>query len=252
MAGTRASARLAMRRGKTNETKIEKPPPRKVRRTTTKSKKQDPPEKPGNSLDRFITMPLDIFTEITSYLLPIDIISLSRSSKLFREVLMCRSSRHIWTNSMSNIEILPPCPSDMSELAYLALLFSEYCTGCGLVIVKHIHLELRMRLCAACRKTRLIALDKFPSQLKYLVHKERTYFKVVKTLRCVGPPPTYDTTTDVNEINERFKELRQAGDQKALDAWMVQRMKIVESRIREAKAIQHFLDTQRYLLKAQR
>ncbi|KAG8697637.1 hypothetical protein FRC11_014949, partial [Ceratobasidium sp. 423] len=127
MAGTRAGAHYAMRKG-TADKAIEKAPPRKVRRTKTKSKKRSPPKEPVNTLDRFVNMPIDILAEIAAYLLPIDIISLSRSTKLFRGILMRRSSRHIWTSAMMNAEMLPRCPSDMSEPAYIALLFCKYCT----------------------------------------------------------------------------------------------------------------------------
>ncbi|CAE6534639.1 unnamed protein product, partial [Rhizoctonia solani] len=255
MAATRASMRLAMRKGTTDEAKIEKPPPRKVRQTIIKPRRRRLPKKPVYSLDRFVNMPLDILTEIASYLFPIDITTLSRSSKLFRDILMRRSSRHIWINAMRNIEMLPRCPSDMSEPAYLALLFSRYCTVCGRVIVYHLNAELRMRLCASCRKTQLIVLDTLPSELKGLVHTIRIYPKVPRVWGCWPGGrvvPTYYTTTEANEINDKLTELQQAGDQIALRAWKNERIEVVRSRSKEADAVHRFLDAWTLLPKAQR
>ncbi|CAE6534642.1 unnamed protein product, partial [Rhizoctonia solani] len=108
---------------------VEKATPRKIRRTVTQSARRRRRKKSAKSLSGFVNIPLDIFTEIASYLFPNDIFSLSYLSKLFRDLIMCQSSRHIWTNAMRNVEMLPPCPSDMSEPAYLAILFSKYCTA---------------------------------------------------------------------------------------------------------------------------
>ncbi|CAE6509728.1 unnamed protein product [Rhizoctonia solani] len=219
----------------------EKPPPRKIRRTATKPTKRPRRKNSVKSLSRFVDIPMDLFTEIASYLFPSDILSLSRSSKLFRNLIMRRSSRHIWTNAMRNVELLPPCPPDMSEPVYLALLFSKYCTGCGRSIACHIYGELRMRLCTPCRETRLIALGTLPSELDSLVHKIGIYPGNTKRRGCCGPRPTYYTTAEANEINEKLKELKQAGDQIALEAWKSERVEVVQSRSREAGAIHHFL-----------
>jgi len=62
-----------------------------------------------------------------SYLHPLDLLSLSRTTKSLRRLLLNRISRYIWTYALSKIEGLPPCPSDMVEPQYVALMFWKHC-----------------------------------------------------------------------------------------------------------------------------
>ncbi|CUA68903.1 hypothetical protein RSOLAG22IIIB_08151 [Rhizoctonia solani] len=133
----------------------EQPPPRKRQRTSTKSstktiRKKQVRGKQGG-LAGLVNMPIDIFTEITAYLFPIDIISLSRANKSFRRLLMDRSSIHIWHSTMRNVRGLPPCPPDLSEPHYLSLLFSKHCTMCGQPLRCRMDEVLRVRFCVTCR-----------------------------------------------------------------------------------------------------
>ncbi|KAF8600705.1 hypothetical protein BDV93DRAFT_396519, partial [Ceratobasidium sp. AG-I] len=73
-------------------------------------------------------MPIDIFTEIALYLMPTDIIVLARSNRFFRNLLMHRSAIHIWHGVMRNVPRLPPCPPEMCEPQYLALIYSRTCS----------------------------------------------------------------------------------------------------------------------------
>ncbi|CAE6491919.1 unnamed protein product [Rhizoctonia solani] len=71
-------------------------------------------------------IPVRIITKILSHLIPIDIISLARSIKPLRKMLMRRSSVHIWRVAMDNISGLPECPPEMkcmSKRAWLDLVF---------------------------------------------------------------------------------------------------------------------------------
>lgn len=60
--------------------------------------------------------------------MPEDIIVLARSNKFFRNLLMHRSAIHIWHGVMRNVPDLPPCPPDICEPQYLALIFSRNCS----------------------------------------------------------------------------------------------------------------------------
>ncbi|KAH7316389.1 hypothetical protein B0J17DRAFT_351532 [Rhizoctonia solani] len=158
MPSTRASVCLtthkAVALGKDRVSEAQKSPPRKVRRTRAKSRKRRSRKEQIKSLDRFVDIPMEIFTQIVSYLFPKDIITLSRSNKSLRNLLMRRSSRHIWINAMKNVEGLPPCPSDITEPRYLSLLFARDCMGCGRLIGGKLYEELRVRLCISCRNVR--------------------------------------------------------------------------------------------------
>ncbi|CAE6474566.1 unnamed protein product [Rhizoctonia solani] len=76
-------------------------PARKRQRTQKKSV----PRKRGRLSD-FMTLPIEIFNlclaQIASYLEPLDILSLARSNKFFRNLFMTKSSRNTWLNAMKN------------------------------------------------------------------------------------------------------------------------------------------------------
>ncbi|KAF8602604.1 hypothetical protein BDV93DRAFT_443874, partial [Ceratobasidium sp. AG-I] len=65
---------------------------------------------------------------IASRLLAEDVLSLARTSKSFRKVLMSRSSTGVWRAAISNVKGLPPCPSAVSEPRYTAFVFTLPCT----------------------------------------------------------------------------------------------------------------------------
>jgi F-box domain len=67
-------------------------------------------------------------TKIFGHLPPSGLLSLSRVSKAFRQLLMSRSSLFLWKTSYSLIPDVPTCPEDMSEPAWAHLLFGgAYC-----------------------------------------------------------------------------------------------------------------------------
>jgi len=46
---------------------------------------------------------------------------------------MTRSSKSVWMSAYGNVPGLPPCPSDLNEVQYANLLFSNHCHVCALV-----------------------------------------------------------------------------------------------------------------------
>ena len=97
-------------------------------------------------LSKFPAMPLDVMyevcclgsgwgpmltslaTQIFSLLHPRDLLRVSWTTKAFRGVLTDRSSKPIWKTSLATVDELPPCPTDLAEPAYAALLFCPYCS----------------------------------------------------------------------------------------------------------------------------
>ncbi|KAK0184629.1 hypothetical protein F5146DRAFT_938432 [Armillaria mellea] len=77
------------------------------------------------------TLPLDILFEIFGHLHPLDLLHLTRTTKDFRRVQFVqsptRSSMTVWKSSLANIPGLPPCPEDMSHLAWTSLVFDHFC-----------------------------------------------------------------------------------------------------------------------------
>ena len=62
-----------------------------------------------------------------TYLRPLDILHLARTTKEFRAFLMKPSSEFIWKTARENVEDFPPRPDDLSEPAYANLAFDSHC-----------------------------------------------------------------------------------------------------------------------------
>ncbi|KAJ3893127.1 hypothetical protein GG344DRAFT_18943, partial [Lentinula edodes] len=78
-------------------------------------------------LEGMLKLPLDLELEIYSYLEPLDLLRLSRTSKDLRVFLMSRSNAIVWRTARMNVPDLPPLPSDLSEPEYANLVFASYC-----------------------------------------------------------------------------------------------------------------------------
>ncbi|KAJ3717797.1 hypothetical protein C8R42DRAFT_572677, partial [Lentinula raphanica] len=85
---------------------------------------------------------------------PRDLLSLARTSKNLREVLMNKSSEIIWRIARTNYEgDLPPLPVDLNEPQFARLIFDAYCHVCN----KSSHCDnvlwrFRLRCCRSCLK----------------------------------------------------------------------------------------------------
>ncbi|PPR01424.1 hypothetical protein CVT24_001898 [Panaeolus cyanescens] len=111
------------------------------------------------SLERVLNMPFDLLPEIFGHLEPQDLLNLSRTSKDLRNLLMSRSSRSIWLQSMANAPEMVDCPSYISEPAWIDYLFGKGCMGCGKNTNATHTLEREfIRLCMKCVKERLTAI----------------------------------------------------------------------------------------------
>ncbi|PIL34344.1 hypothetical protein GSI_03119 [Ganoderma sinense ZZ0214-1] len=99
---------------------------------------------------KFPNLPLDVLLEITSDLHPRDLLNLSRTSKVFRSALLSRGSRAVWMNVLCSLPDFPSCPEDMSEPAYIALVFDDHCFSCATTKAYCVDYVLRIRLCDQC------------------------------------------------------------------------------------------------------
>ncbi|CAE6496594.1 unnamed protein product [Rhizoctonia solani] len=221
-------------------------PPHKRQKTLLKPDKGQPQPRKKHvrgkqgGLAGLVNMPIDIFTEIASHLLPIDIISLSRANRFFRNLLMNRSSSHIWHGVMRNVRGLPPCPPDLSEPHFLALLFSKHCTMCGQPLRCRMDEILRVRLCVLCREEHLVSLENIPWELRSLVHHSG---RVVPSKRRWGPDVAHALKEEVRQVEQRYQELGNGGNGEATMNWEAERRDLIAKRTIEANAIKEFLDT---------
>ncbi|CUA77981.1 ATP-dependent helicase/deoxyribonuclease subunit B [Rhizoctonia solani] len=206
-----------------------------INATRTPNRKKQARGKQGR-LAGLMNMPIDIFTEIMSHLLPVDIISMSRSNKYFRNMLMNRSSLHIWRVSMRNVPGLPDCPPDMSEPSYLALVFLKRCTKCGNIARGKLEGELRVRLCTACRHKHLIPIDEVPAEIRAFPPRSYHIFIPEHKLSI----NRYMLAEDVSSLEAEFNEVQRLDD--LLETWIDEKTEKVLQRQREHKALTEFFD----------
>ncbi|KAG9126744.1 hypothetical protein FRC07_002122 [Ceratobasidium sp. 392] len=174
--------------------------------------------------------------QIASQLEPIDIIFLARVNKSFRNLLMRRSSADIWRESMKNVPDLPDCPCDMSEPRYLALVFLKMCTLCGKAGKTEMNEVLRIRLCASCRETCLIAWDAVPPGIRPLTPYSG---KIAPTPRRSY---AYSLRADVPGLVAELEKIEQLNDKEAHRAWTAEKREIVQKRWQHAQLLREFLE----------
>ncbi|KAJ7103187.1 hypothetical protein B0H15DRAFT_811322 [Mycena belliarum] len=109
--------------------------------------------KTRSKLSMLPSLPLDILFEIFGHLSPSDVLNMARATKDLRRVLMHRSAVSIWKASLRQISGLPECPQEMSEPAWVNLVFSTHCHNCFAHRVQKVDWILRIRLCKQCIKT---------------------------------------------------------------------------------------------------
>ncbi|KZV73652.1 hypothetical protein PENSPDRAFT_749890 [Peniophora sp. CONT] len=105
------------------------------------------------------TLPLDVLYEIFAHLGPGDLISLARTSKSFRSVLLSRQSSFLWRQVLeaSAEEGYPPRPEDMTEPAWSGFFFGgSYCSLCAAKTTLEVCWAQRRRLCKSCAEDKLI------------------------------------------------------------------------------------------------
>lgn len=64
--------------------------------------------------------------EVICQCTPQDLLSLARTNKMFRDLLMVRSAAPLWRAARETIG-MPDCPEYLSEPAFASLAFDNYC-----------------------------------------------------------------------------------------------------------------------------
>ncbi|KAF9015810.1 hypothetical protein BDZ89DRAFT_1076165 [Hymenopellis radicata] len=101
-------------------------------------------------LQKITDTPLDVLFEIFSYLEPLDLLRLGRTTKDLRALLMSKSSAFVWERARLAMKNLPPFLDDLTEPQYANLLFDSSCHECGKHTINTVQWEARLRLCKHC------------------------------------------------------------------------------------------------------
>lgn len=163
-------------------------------RRPTKKRKSDTPSANGPATKRartakkgrlsgLLDISLDIVFEIFGNLHPLDLLRISRISKEFRNLLMHKSSRHIWKSSLSSVvPTLPPCAPGMTEPQWVSLVFDTTCYVCQKTARKA-DWGLFIRICNKCAKSHL------GSGMLFSPESEKTDFmSLIPTRRDAAKP----------------------------------------------------------------
>ncbi|CAE6492021.1 unnamed protein product [Rhizoctonia solani] len=160
----------------TNERSATGPPPRKKRapaKTLERSNVKQKNRSKGK-LSEVFSLPIEVFVEIIRYLALPDVLSLSRASKFFHQMLMTRSAAvlGVWRAAVANVPGLPPCPKDLCEPQYATLIYSKHCTLCGAGVVRPMDPYLNVRLCKDCCEVHVAHIEEMERvALRPLVHQ---------------------------------------------------------------------------------
>ncbi|KAH9895120.1 hypothetical protein C8Q73DRAFT_487803 [Cubamyces lactineus] len=112
------------------------------------------------SLKDMLKMPLDVLFEIFGRMHPRDLLTLARTSKDFRALLMSRDSALFWRAAREQVHGLPECPAFLSEPQYANLLFSSFCNNCLKKNAQMFVWEFFVRYCSSC-KDKLVVKETF-------------------------------------------------------------------------------------------
>ncbi|KAK7030878.1 hypothetical protein VNI00_013988 [Paramarasmius palmivorus] len=98
-------------------------PLKRARITPTPEPVPAPRRRKAGLLEKFTKeVPLDVCLEVFKCLHPRDLLSLARTSKILRSILMSKSSKLIWRSARENVPDLPPIPPDLNEPQFACML----------------------------------------------------------------------------------------------------------------------------------
>ncbi|KAJ3492361.1 hypothetical protein NLI96_g11 [Meripilus lineatus] len=101
-------------------------------------------------LEGFIDMPVEIVAEALQYLWPMDLLSLTMTSKEFRKFLTQARSKFVWKLARQNAEFDVDCPRVLNEPQFANLVFNKYCHICKKPDVGDIDWNHFTRVCEKC------------------------------------------------------------------------------------------------------
>ncbi|GAA5973220.1 hypothetical protein JCM11641_006330 [Rhodosporidiobolus odoratus] len=118
------------------------------------------PKESKPKVDYLKTLPMDLLVEIFAYLLPTELLALSRTGKAYHDLLASKRSKPIWRTSRRIIEMPELEWVDFSYMAETSLFFGKKCESCDKKYSGVPDFALRVRLCKDCKKDNFIRLDK--------------------------------------------------------------------------------------------
>ncbi|CAE6518070.1 unnamed protein product [Rhizoctonia solani] len=220
--------------------------PSKRTRTSTGSSKPKPARKKyvkgkQGGLQGIMKMPIEVFMEIAHHVHPGDLISLIRTSKFFRSMLLNRSAILVWQRALGGVPELPPCPTGMVEPQYTALMFSKNCTICGALAKSKPDPYLRVRLCSSCRETQLE--ERLTSYPQPGVNFLPSTMNIKRSKKSINKHPAYYLRAQKEKLVRLENEFIRNNDKKGLAEWRLQQHKSWGTQCKEARKLTEYLNS---------
>ncbi|CAA7266830.1 unnamed protein product [Cyclocybe aegerita] len=198
-------------------------------------------------LELIVTMPEDVLYEIFSHLHPLDLLHLSRTSWGLRRLLLARHARGVWRAALSSVRALPPCPNDLTEVAYASLAFDNWCHFCFELEVEQISWICRVRCCENCLKAEFIS----EAELEFRIPEDLFIERPDSIFPYLSPRPTRRGTKSGNRVplyltstaNEYLQELDDIvfnKDDKALSQWSERKRDIQAEKLTHAALCEYW------------
>ncbi|GAA5892349.1 hypothetical protein JCM6882_003646 [Rhodosporidiobolus microsporus] len=190
--------------------------------STAKKRKTDKGKGKGKKgakvkVDHLRTLPMDLLVEIFSYLLPFELLQLSRTSKEYRTLLCSKRSKSIWRSARRLVELPNLEADDLSEMAFAQLIFGNTCDACDVRCTRTPDFALRTRLCKDCRKDSFVKLNKRFSK-DYPQYHPSTLEAVITTSysaaqeRYATSSSSYALKSDLDYYSKKLHELQEDDD----------------------------------------
>ncbi|KAI0806939.1 hypothetical protein C8Q74DRAFT_1376023 [Fomes fomentarius] len=155
---------------------------------------------------KILDVPMDVFFDVTSYLMPIDILQLGRASKQLRSVLFSKSCRHVWIASRKNVHPqLPDCPHDLSEPKYAYLVFERFCMVCGSARATNVDYAVGVRLCNGCWRAKTVQGYVLAKGLD--IHKDKKAPQVIYNLVPRVTRNLAQAATPLQAVEQKSRDL---------------------------------------------
>ncbi|GAA6042629.1 hypothetical protein JCM8097_008252 [Rhodosporidiobolus ruineniae] len=147
-------------------------------------------------LAAFQALPLDVLCETASYLDPLTLLHMSRSSKMLHSLLASRSAAGIWQSARRLAGLEGQLKSNqVTEMQVASLLYERNCHICGVGRASIVDYSLRVRWCKSCQRSNLMLETKLKKEIHYR--------------RYQNQKPYYNKA-DVKKTNKKLIALRQA------------------------------------------
>ncbi|KAB5590865.1 Protein SFI1 [Ceratobasidium theobromae] len=191
----------------------------------------------------FPHLPVELLIEVAKHLSLPELIQLSRVNKSLHELFLSRQTVRIWRSAQQAVPGLPPCPEELCEPQYAALLFTKWCSICGKKARQDMDPILLVRLCVDCHGKETVNTDlvSFP----WLVFaSERPPMNQNPSRWCLY--------SDAEAVEAMVKEFTAAGKLEAKEIWMEKRLQLVQNRYQNMQPLVWWLKQKEDERKAER